>query len=316
MDLLLEANRLASELANSLRKTLRTESDDKKTSSDGNRTLVAYSGNFQPFHSGHYKIYQTLVKKFGKDNVYITTTGQQEDVEHPMSFDDKKTLATKMFPIEEGKFQEVDNPFVPVEVLKKFSPKNTSLITVISSDDADVVAESEYFHKYVDGQPLKTYSDAAYYLTVPELTMQIGKKHLTNPQIMQILGSPKTSNEMKSKMFNALYGSDNKDMLDLIVKRASPSATDIDGEFDNTDADGHKNIPSTKQTDATGQDNDSDDTDEDDDVPPIERMIVNPLTGREIKVKSALKYPRWKPVYKKAEKMMKDAGVDRKNRVD
>jgi malate/lactate dehydrogenase len=33
--------------------------------------VVVYSGRFQPFHKGHYATYEHLVKKFGKDNVYI-----------------------------------------------------------------------------------------------------------------------------------------------------------------------------------------------------------------------------------------------------
>lgn len=315
MDLLFEANRLAGELASELRKTLRTEAEEKTPS--GKRTIVAYSGNFQPFHAGHYKIYRTLVKKFGKDNVYVTTTNQQEEVDNPMSYADKKKLATQMFDIEDGKFQEVKNPFVPVELLKKYSPKDTSLVTVISTDDADAIAKSEYFHKYVDGQQLKGYTDAAYYLTVPELAMNIGGQHLTNPQIMQVLGSPKTSKGVKEKMFKSLYGADNPEMLALISNRAEPGAADLDGEFGKTDATGQKNASAPGKTKASGQDNETDDEEEaDDDTPLMQQMIVNPLTGREIKVQSALKYPRWKPVYKKAEAKLKAAGIDRKNRVE
>jgi nicotinamide mononucleotide adenylyltransferase len=30
-----------------------------------NKTIVVYSGRFQPFHKGHYISYQKLVSKFG-----------------------------------------------------------------------------------------------------------------------------------------------------------------------------------------------------------------------------------------------------------
>ena len=33
------------------------------------RPVVIYGGKFQPFHKGHYEIYEKLVKEFGKDNV-------------------------------------------------------------------------------------------------------------------------------------------------------------------------------------------------------------------------------------------------------
>ena len=35
------------------------------------KTVVIYVGRFQPFHKGHYGTYSHLVKKFGKDNVFI-----------------------------------------------------------------------------------------------------------------------------------------------------------------------------------------------------------------------------------------------------
>ena len=39
----------------------------------GLRPVVIYGGKFQPFHKGHYEIYQRLVKEFGKKNVFIST---------------------------------------------------------------------------------------------------------------------------------------------------------------------------------------------------------------------------------------------------
>ena len=38
------------------------------------KTIVVYSGRFQPFHRGHYASYKKLVSKFGADNVYISTS--------------------------------------------------------------------------------------------------------------------------------------------------------------------------------------------------------------------------------------------------
>jgi len=38
------------------------------------KTVVVYVGRFQPMHKGHAGTYQHLVKKFGKDNVYVGTS--------------------------------------------------------------------------------------------------------------------------------------------------------------------------------------------------------------------------------------------------
>ena len=47
------------------------------------KTIVIYSGRFQPFHKGHYNTYQNLTKKFGKDNVYIGTSNKIEKPKSP-----------------------------------------------------------------------------------------------------------------------------------------------------------------------------------------------------------------------------------------
>jgi nicotinamide mononucleotide adenylyltransferase len=313
MDLLFEANRLAGELANDLRKTLFLE--EERPSSAEKRTIVAYSGHFQPFHQGHFRVYKTLVKKFGRDNVYITTTHESDEFENPLSYDDKKAIITKMFNIEEGKFQEVENPFVPKELLKKFSPKSTSFVTVVNTEDAATLAKSKYFEHYNEAEALKPYAEAGYYLPVPEIRGEVGNQSLTGQQIMQVLGSSKTKPEVKEKLFTALYGQSDKDTLELISNRAKDGADDIDGGFEKTKATGNTKTSKPGDTDASGQDNASEDEEGDDKTPPMQRMITNPDTGREIKVQSALKYPRWKPVYKRAEKVLKSAGIDRKDRV-
>ena len=312
MNILDEANRLAGELADEFRRTMILEAE---TPSQSPHTIVAYSGHFQPFHEGHYRIYNVLVKKFGKDNVYITTTNQLDETENPLSYDDKKQVITKMFGIEDSKIQEVDNPFVPKEILTKFSPSNTSFVTVVDNEDVPTLHKSKYFHKYVDGQPLRTYKEAGYYLTVPELRAPVGNQALTGPQIMQVMGSPKTKPEVKAKLFQALYGKSNPEIQNLITKKAEAGAKEVDGEFDKTKAHGQRNNPKQIQSKAHGQTNNPDEIEGDEKTPPMKRMIVNPDTGREIKVQSALKYPRWKPVYKKAERVLKSAGIDRSDRV-
>ena len=37
-------------------------------------TVVIYPGRFHPFHKGHKSVYDTLVKRFGKNRVFIATS--------------------------------------------------------------------------------------------------------------------------------------------------------------------------------------------------------------------------------------------------
>ena len=51
--------------------------------------VVIYGGRFQPFHKGHRAVYDYLVKNYGRDAVWITTSNKQELPKSPFSFADK-----------------------------------------------------------------------------------------------------------------------------------------------------------------------------------------------------------------------------------
>jgi cytidyltransferase-like protein len=55
------------------------------------KTVVIYVGRFQPFHKGHYGTYSHLVKKFGKDNVFIGTSDKVEKPKSPFNFNQTKS---------------------------------------------------------------------------------------------------------------------------------------------------------------------------------------------------------------------------------
>ena len=102
---------------------LLTEKDKPKIQGE----VVVYAGRFQPFHKGHNDAYQRLVSKFGSGNVYIATSNDTSSDKSPFSFNEKKEIATKMFGIPSSKFVKVNNPYRPVEVLKKYESEKKIL---------------------------------------------------------------------------------------------------------------------------------------------------------------------------------------------
>ena len=66
---------------------------------DVKKTVVTYVGRFHPFHSGHNAVYQQLVKKFGKDSVYIGTSDKVELPKSPFRFKEKVQIMNTMFGI-------------------------------------------------------------------------------------------------------------------------------------------------------------------------------------------------------------------------
>jgi len=51
--------------------------------------LVIYPGRFQPFHKGHYAVYEYLTGKFGRNNVYIATSNKTDNAKSPFTFAEK-----------------------------------------------------------------------------------------------------------------------------------------------------------------------------------------------------------------------------------
>ena len=80
------------------------------------KVVVVYSGRFQPFHRGHYATYEHLVKKFGKDNVYVATSNVTDSKKSPFGFKEKKAIMQKMFGIPSNKIVQIKNPYAPEEI--------------------------------------------------------------------------------------------------------------------------------------------------------------------------------------------------------
>jgi len=128
--------------------------------------VVVYSGRFQPFHKGHFATYQGLVKKFGKENVYIGTSNKTDNVKSPFGFKEKKYIMNKMFGIPTSKIIQIKSPYAPTEILDKFDSKTTAFITAVGEKD-EMRLGGKYFEKYSDSKELEGYLDKGYVYISP-----------------------------------------------------------------------------------------------------------------------------------------------------
>jgi len=129
------------------------------------KVVVVYSGRFQPFHKGHYATYDHLVKKFGKDNVYIGTSDVTDSKKSPFGFKEKKAIMQKMFGIPSNKIFNVRNPYAPEEILNKFDSDTTGFITVVGEKDSSRLG-GKYFTPY-KGKVEAGYLDKGYVYAAP-----------------------------------------------------------------------------------------------------------------------------------------------------
>jgi|694.fasta_scaffold04921_8 hypothetical protein len=149
-----------SELSNFLVESILLEKADSI-----NKVVVVYSGRFQPFHKGHYATYENLVRKFGKDSVYIGTSNVTDSKKSPFSFKEKKAIMMQMFGIPSSKIVNVKNPYAPEEILKKYDSDTTGLIVVVGEKDENRLS-GKYFTPY-KGKVEQGYLDKGYVYASP-----------------------------------------------------------------------------------------------------------------------------------------------------
>lgn len=151
--------------------------------------IVSYGGRFQPPHLGHYNVYQSLVKKFGKQNVYVTTSNKTEPGRSPLSFQWKKKFLIELG-VPSNKILQVKTNYRTDDVLKPagFKPENTIWIVAIGEKDSGRLG-GKYYEKYEEGKPLATADKKAYFYPVPyaESQTKIGGKILSATIIRNIL---------------------------------------------------------------------------------------------------------------------------------
>jgi hypothetical protein len=172
------------------------------------KTIVVYSGRFQPFHRGHYATYSHLVSKFGEGNVYIGTSNDQSGPKSPFSFKEKKEIATKMFGIPSSRFVQIRNPYQPVEILKKFDGQTTQYIAAVGEKDATRL-QGKYFKPY-NGKAGYGYDEIGYVYPVPA-----EKNPISGTDVRNNLGSGDT--EKAKKFFLKAYPKFDKEIFKMIT---------------------------------------------------------------------------------------------------
>jgi hypothetical protein len=174
--------------------------------------VVVYSGRFQPFHKGHYATYQNLVKKFGRDRVYIGTSNKTDNQKSPFNFKEKKIIMTKMFGIPSNKIVEIKNPYAPIEILKKYDENTTGYITVVGEKDASRLG-GKYFEKYT-GKIEQGYKDKGYVYVSPAQSNPI-----SGTDVRKWLGSGEP--EEQKKLFIKVYPKFDEKIFKLITLKLS-----------------------------------------------------------------------------------------------
>ena len=172
--------------------------------------VVVYGGRFQPFHAGHYKTYKHLCSVFGAKNVYIASSNVQDSNKSPLSFNEKRDIAVKVFGISPSRFIQVKNVYQPIEILRDFDTTNTAIIVALGEKDSMRLG-GQYFKPYTNDRDLEGYMTRGYvYSKTP--SNSFGATDVRN------MFRSKLSVDQKEKQFQKFFGKYNKDVFQMLDK--------------------------------------------------------------------------------------------------
>ena len=143
-------------------------------------TLVIYPGRFHPFHKGHKSVYDALVKRFGKDRVFIATSNKVDPPKSPFTFDEKRAMMA-LTGVDPSRVVQVKNPYQATEITDNYDPQNTIALFAVS--DKDMAEDPRFsFKPRKDGEPsyyqpaqkdMVGFDKHAYIVTVPTLNFNV-----------------------------------------------------------------------------------------------------------------------------------------------
>lgn len=177
-----------------------------------NKLVVVFGGRFQPMHLGHVYVYDHLCQKFGKDNVWLTTSNKQGP-DSPLSFKQKQQIASGFFGIPKTKMVQCKIPYVPHELLNRLPDKDFSLILALGKKDKDRLIDSEYFVNLPKNiHNLENAEDKTYVYTTPMFADERNATTIRKQFISRM------SDQKKKDLFVKLFGGFDKDIFNTLTK--------------------------------------------------------------------------------------------------
>lgn len=175
-------------------------------------TVVIYPGRFHPFHKGHKSVYDALVKRFGKNRVYIATSNKVDPPKSPFTFDEKRAMMA-LTGVDPSRVVQVKNPYQATEITDNYDPQNTIALFAVS--DKDMAEDPRFsFKPRKDGQPsyyqpaskdMQGFDKHGYIVTVPTLQFNVLGKPMRSASEFRA-NFAQADNETQRAMITDLFG--------------------------------------------------------------------------------------------------------------
>lgn len=145
--------------------------------------LTLIPGRFQPFHRGHFYLWNKLISKFSRQNVHIITSNKIDPRKNSyFDFSEKLEIINKLYSIPTRNIHMSVIPYVPERcpwIVKYHKPYNTSVAIILSDKDASRLLGSTYYQRITLSEwekywPwLEGYDKKCYVVSIPGLNSEL-----------------------------------------------------------------------------------------------------------------------------------------------
>lgn len=180
--------------------------------------LVIYPGRFQPFHKGHYAVYEYLTGKFGRNNVYIATSNKTDNAKSPFTFAEKAYFM-QLTGVPADRIVQATQPYQIENILSTgqisvADPANTVVVFAVSEKDmaedprfsfaAKKDGSAPYFQPLTDIKNTESMDKHGYIMTVPTFDFTVAGAPMRSGTELRKLYSgadPKQRQEIIADLF-------------------------------------------------------------------------------------------------------------------
>lgn len=196
--------------------------------STATKTIVIYTGRFQPFGPHHFAVYRRLCERFDPKNVFITTTNFVEPNKCPLSYSEKVQVIQK-FGVPKNQICCVTSTYKSKELIDHFDSNTTSVIFVYGEKDAGRInyfksdKSQSYFTPYRGQLELEPLKKIGYILIAPQVDIAVDGQEVNGTLLRNILpdADPSRFSEIMGwydSVIHAMFKRRFKSNLDSVVE--------------------------------------------------------------------------------------------------
>lgn len=193
----------------------------------GPQLMVLYPGRFQPFHLGHRDVFSALQNKFGRDNVYISTSNKTEEGRSPFNFSDKLVFMTAAG-VPADRVIENTSPY---KLPPQFDPNNTILVVVVGAPDSDRLrpgsfkknGDPGYYQPFTSVEQCKTADQHGYVVVATERKKVVtiaGKQYDAShgTEVRNLWNSVRNKPQQRTEFITQMFGRDDPELGRVLDK--------------------------------------------------------------------------------------------------